>query len=237
MMNERRILNKKLVSGILVSSMVLSMTACSTRKEPEQIPTSIVYKTVVVTATPAPTNEPTPTVAPTPTPEPTPTPVPTPTPAPKETETSETTEYHSADSGIDAFWDSVYNKINKINKKIDSIEFEKVKESSIKTAKQLIDFIFYGAEMNGKTFDELKGDAKEAVYSKLQQLDKLIMKYVPDYKEKIGDGYNVVKDFASTSLEKAKAAFNKHIQININPTKTSENKKKTLKKTKKKTSK
>ena len=45
-----------------------------------------------------------------------------------------------------------------------------------------------------------------------------------------GAKYNVVKKFAGTSLEKAKAAFNKHIQININPTPTSKPKKKTLKK-------
>ena len=57
------------------------------------------------------------------------------------------------------------------------------------------------------------------------------MQYIPDYKEKIGEKYNWVKDFASTTLEKAKDVFNSHIEINVNVTKgNSKNKKLTLNK-------
>jgi hypothetical protein len=58
------------------------------------------------------------------------------------------------------------------------------------------------------------------------------MKYEPNYKEKLGQKYNLVKDFSKTTLKKAKDIFNSHIQININP--TSKPKKKTLKKKKSK---
>ena len=237
MKKERRLLNKKMVSGLLISSMLLSACSCAKRKDPEPI---VIVKTVVVTATPAPTPTNAPTPVPTPTSVPTPTPVPTEETEEEETEveetsrkeTTETTEYHSADGGIDAFWDSIYNKINKINRKIDDIDYQKIKDTTKAYAKSLIDFIFYGGTIGGKTFDELKSDIKEETFAKLQKIDSYIMKDEPNYKEKLGQKYNLVKDFSKTTLKKAKDIFNSHIQININP--TSKPKKKTLKKKKSK---
>ena len=70
--------------------------------------------------------------------------------------------------------------------------------------------------MNGVTFEELKDDGKQKVYEELQRLDSFIMQFVPDYKERLGEKYNLVKDFASTKLDEAKEIFNSHIDIDIN---------------------
>lgn len=235
MENKRRIVNKKFMASLLTTSILLSVCACNTKKE-EPVETKIIIQTVVVTATPddyketiietenttaetttETTLEPTNTPTPVPTNTNTPTPIPTNTPKPKTTTPSETTEYHSVDdSGINGTLDYIYNKINWIINKKENVDFNKVKESSIKYAKELIDFIFYGGEMNGITFDELKDDARQEVYTKLQKIDSFIMQFIPDYKEKLGEKYNWVKDFANTTLKKAKEIFNSHIDIDIN---------------------
>ena len=203
MENKRKIINNKLATGILASSLVLGACGCTKTNDDHPKEPVVVYQTVVVTATPAPTatNTPIPTN--------------TPTPTPKDDNTPPT-EYHSADDGIDAFWDDVFNKINYINWKIDNIDYNEVKETTINYAKDLIDFIFYGGEMNGMTFDELKDDAKQKVYEELQKVDSFIMEYIPDYKERLGEKYNLVKNFANTKLEEAKEIFNSHIDIDIN---------------------
>ena len=208
MENKRKFINKKLATGVLISSLALTALGCAKKDEERPVETVIVYETVLVTATPEPTKVPTNT----PTPVPTNTSTPTPTPS----DNTPPTEYHSADGGIDAFWDDVYNKINYINWRIDNIDYEEVKETTINYAKDLIDFIFYGGEMNGMTFEELKDDGKQKVYEELQRLDSFIMQYIPDYKERLGEKYNLVKDFASTKLDEAKEIFNSHIDIDIN---------------------
>ena len=214
---ENKKINKKLVSGILATSLVLSSIGCTKKDQDKPVETVIVYETVVVTATPEPTKVPTNTPRPTTTPIPTNTP--TPTEAPRDRSTPPT-EYHSADEGLDAFWDSVYNKINYTIWRIDNIDYNEVKESTINHAKELIDFIFYGGEINGITFDELKDDAKQEVYAELQRLDSFIMQFDPDYKEKIGEKYNLVKDFASTTLENAKKIINSYKEKGKNKEKT-----------------
>lgn len=226
MKKKRNKIYKKLSTGILASSLILSIIGCSDKEEKSTPETVVVVETIVVTATPTPSL--TPTNTPTPTETPTPTDIPTPTDM--ETEETPPTEYHSADEGIDATLDDLYNKINMINYKIDTFNFSKLKENAINYSKQLIDFIFYGSKINDITFDELKDETKEKIYTKLQKTDTLIMRFSPDYKEKIGEKYNLVKDFSSKTLEEAKEVFNNKIDININVNKKEKSKKLTKRK-------
>lgn len=207
-MEKIRSIKKKILTGIVASSLLLGSCACNKKEEKNDEPI-VIIQTVVVTATA------TPTPIATNTPVPTNTPIPTNTPTPTPKDSTPPTEYHSSDDGLDAFWDSIYNKINYINWRIDNTDFDKIKDSTIKYAQELIDFIFYGGEMNGVTFDELQDDAKQKVYEELQKVDSFIMQFIPDYKEKIEEKYNLVKDFSSTTLEKAKEIFNSHIEVNI----------------------
>ena len=233
MEKNRKNIYKKLTSGILAASIILGACSCAKKDEAEP---KVIIQTVIVTPTPMPTNTPTPTPVPTPTPTPTPTPVPTSTPTPTPTptpedETKETNSYGHEVGSYDAKLDSVLDTINNINEKIDSVDLKSIKESTINYAKELIDFIFYGGEINGVTFDELKDESKQKVYAQLQKIDTFIMQFVPDYKEKIGEKYNYVKDFASKTLEEAKEIINSKINIEVNVEKGKSKKKKlTLKK-------
>lgn len=233
MEKNRKNIYKKLTSGILAASIVLGACSCAKKDEAEP---KVIIQTVIVTPTPMPTNTPTPTPVPTSTPTPTPTPVPTSTPTPTPTptpedETKETNSYGHEVGSYDAKLDSVLDTINNINEKIDSVDLKSIKESTINYAKELIDFIFYGGEITGVTFDELKDESKQKVYAQLQKIDTFIMQFVPDYKEKIGEKYNYVKDFASKTLEEAKEIINSKINIEVNVEKEKSKKKKlTLKK-------
>lgn len=220
MKKKRNIINKKLVTGLITSSLLL--TSCGINNKDEKTPeTVVVVETVIVTPTPTPTPIPTPETTLETTLETTfePTPKPSITrPAPtinQEEIITPPTEYHSADDGLNATLDSIYNKINYINYEIDTFDYNEFKEESINYAKELIDFIFYGVEIDGVTFDELKDDAKEAIYEKLQAIDAILMQIDPDYKEKIGEKYNLVKEFALTTLEQAKEIFSGNIDIDI----------------------
>jgi hypothetical protein len=219
-MKKNRTIKKKILTGLVASSLLLGACACNKKEEKNNEPI-VIIQTVVVTATPTPTpiatNTPVPTNTPIPTntPVPTNTPIPTNTPTPTPKDSTPPTEYHSSDDGLNAFWDDIYNKINYINWRIDNTDFNKVKEKTIEHAKKLIDFIFYGGTIDGKTFEELSDDAKQKVYEELQKVDSFIMQFIPDYKEKIGEKYNLVKDFASTTLEKAKEIFSGHVDIDV----------------------
>ena len=62
-----------------------------------------------------------------------------------------------------------------------------------------VDFIFYDKEMNGVTFDDLTEEGKKVTLENLETIDGWIMEIAPDYKDKISEKYQVVKDFVSTT--------------------------------------
>lgn len=110
----------------------------------------------------------------------------------------------------------IYSVFQSIDNSVNNFDYQAAIESAKQEVKQLIDFIFYGAEMNGTTFEELTEDARQAVYSRLQALDQRIMQYDPDYKEQMGELYNRVQDYASTTIDRAREIINGHIDIDIN---------------------
>ena len=215
---ERRIINKKLLTGIVAGTLLLS--GCAKAEEVKTPETVVVVETVVVTPTPTPT----PRIKETTTVTTTESTRESTTETTTESTTSETTtskepgetnEYGHEEGSLEANLDSMLDGINFVNDKIDNFNYNDFKESTIDYAKQLIDFIFYGGEMNGMTFDELKEEAKEEAYEELQELDAIIMEFVPDYKEQLGDKYNKVKDFASTTFDKAKEIFSGNVDVDV----------------------
>lgn len=72
----------------------------------------------------------------------------------------------------------------------------------------MVDFIFYDKEINGIKFNDLKEETKEEIYSTFCDIDQLIMTFTPNYKENIGEKYEIVKDFTTktyyNSLNKIK---------------------------------
>lgn len=127
--------------------------------------------------------------------------------------TNETTEWYEFDDYLDpkAFekGEEIFNTFSPyIDTMEEIIQDPEKRNEALDEAKQsvitLIDFIFYGSEINGITFDELKQEEKEKIYMELQKLDAVIIKYDPDYKEKWGERYSAVKDFTTEKLDGAK---------------------------------
>ena len=82
------------------------------------------------------------------------------------------------------------------------IESEKVEQAKEKWKEYFITgvyFIFYDKEMNWVTFDDLTEEGKKVTLENLETIDGWIMEIAPDYKDKIGEKYQVVKDFVSTT--------------------------------------
>ena len=127
--------------------------------------------------------------------------------------TNETTEWYEFDDYLDpkAFekGEEIFNTFSPyVDTMEEIIQDPEKRNEALDEAKQsvitLIDFIFYGSEINGITFDELKQEEKEKIYMELQKLDAVIIKYDPDYKEKWGERYSAVKDFTTEKLDGAK---------------------------------
>lgn len=120
---------------------------------------------------------------------------------------------------------NIINGFRRVDEIINDFNYREARDNAVNEARELIDFIFYGAEMNGTTFAELTDAARLAFYERLQALDARIMEYYPDYKTDLGELYNRVRDFLSTAYENAREAFGSHISINveINPTETTMN--------------
>lgn len=67
-------------------------------------------------------------------------------------------------------------------------------ESKIKKGfTDIVDFIFYGKEINGKTFSDLKDDTKVKLLKVAFSIDKKIDDYFPNYKENLKSKYQNIK--------------------------------------------
>lgn len=103
-----------------------------------------------------------------------------------------------------------------LEKKIDSyiceFNFDKVKENVKNMAITGIDFIFYGKEIDGITFQELTYEAKNKMLSIMSCINDKIESKIPNYKDDIKDefgksyGYvtnklNHLIDYIDTELE------------------------------------
>lgn len=132
--------------------------------------------------------------------------------------TTETTDdgWWSLDDEERQFWRNLNERQAEINNAIDNFSWAEARESAINQAKTLMDFIFYGGTMNGMTFEELTMVGRLEVYSRLQALDSRIMEFYPDYKTDLGELYNRVRSFASTTLHRAREIFSGRIDVDIN---------------------
>lgn len=112
------------------------------------------------------------------------------------------------------FWNNINSKQAEINDTIENFSWAEAREDAINQAKTLIDFIFYNGTINGMTYDELSMVGRLELYTILQALDSKIMEFFPDYKTDLGESYNRVRSFSSTTLERAREIFNNNIEIN-----------------------
>ena len=83
------------------------------------------------------------------------------------------------------------SEYDSVSKKVGSVDF---KESAKNLFIKIVDFIFYGTEINGVHFNDLTMKSKMAVIKYALLLDSKINSYFPDYKQELGEKYNLVKD-------------------------------------------
>lgn len=81
---------------------------------------------------------------------------------------------------------------------IESEEFEKLKEKGKYYVTTGIDFIFFGTEINGVTFDELSTELKTRVMNDIASLDQAVESYYPNYKETLSSKYQIAAEFVSS---------------------------------------
>lgn len=84
---------------------------------------------------------------------------------------------------------------------IDENKLDQLKERGKELFTTAVDFLFYGDEYKGYTFDELTDKAKEITFDNIKIIDGLIMSVIPNYKESLEEKYNIVKDFTSESYQ------------------------------------
>ena len=106
----------------------------------------------------------------------------------KQEETLDTEEFD--------YFDQAKKEIKEL---IESEQVEQAKEKGKEYFITGVDFIFYDKEINGVTFDDLTEEGKKVTLENLETIDGWIMEIAPDYKDKIGEKYQVVKDFVSTT--------------------------------------
>ena len=83
------------------------------------------------------------------------------------------------------------SEYDSVSKKVGSVDF---KESSKNLFIKVVDFIFYGTEINGVHFKDLTMKSKMTVIKYALLLDSKINSYFPDYKQELGEKYNLIKD-------------------------------------------
>lgn len=79
----------------------------------------------------------------------------------------------------------------------------------------LVDFIFYGTEINGITFSELKQETKDKLISIVNDIDDKIESKVPNYKEEIKSDASNIYSILSDKLHKGVTYVDGKIEKNI----------------------
>ncbi len=139
--------------------------------------------------TPSATTEPTPDssqgTTETPTNPQTPTPIPSTPTTPNQTPTTPT----YTENDVIEYFQTASNNLDQQNDQNNSSFVDKAKNAFT----TVVDFIFYGKEINGYTFNELTTSAKMKIIEIALKIDSKINEYFPNYKESIKAGYENIK--------------------------------------------
>ncbi len=115
------------------------------------------------------------------------TPIPNPS-APSTPNQTPTTPTYTENDVIDYF-QTTSNNLDQQNDQNNSSFVDKAKNAFT----TVVDFIFYGKEINGYTFNELTTSAKMKIIEIALKIDSKINEYFPNYKESIKAGYENIK--------------------------------------------
>ena len=82
-----------------------------------------------------------------------------------------------------------------LEKSIEDANTEIIKQKGKEIFITFVDFIFYDGEIKGIKYSELSDGIKKQLYEDFCDIDALIIKYSPNYKDELTDKYKSVKDF------------------------------------------
>ena len=109
--------------------------------------------------------------------------------------------------------------INELETTLNTINESQVTENFTKNAKKtfidIVDFIFYGGEIKGVTFEELTDNGKEKVLELANKIDESIENKVPNYKDKISDTATKAFNNASKLIKKGSNNLNEFMKSKL----------------------
>lgn len=95
---------------------------------------------------------------------------------------------NNGESSVITYFENLDNQLDTYNNNNESLG-KTIKSNFVDG----IDFIFYGKEINGKTFGELTNSAKLKVLSLMLSIDSKIEEKIPNYKDSISSTYQNIK--------------------------------------------
>lgn len=93
------------------------------------------------------------------------------------------------------------NLEQEVDKAINEDSFSKFKEKAKEIAITGIDFIFYGTEIKGVTFEQLSDNAKNKIMAIVSRIDNKVESKIPGYKETIKEKFTQGYDYVKTKLQ------------------------------------
>ena len=114
--------------------------------------------------------------------------------------------------------DYITNPDNALDSEQNKEKLNETKEKLIKKMIILVDFIFYGTDINGITFDSLSNSAKENILNLFYKLDNVLETNYPGYKDSLEEKYSSaidkIKDTYSSKVSEEKREEIKNIKDN-----------------------
>ena len=123
----------------------------------------------------------------------------------KEEYNEDTTTYSQNDETAIATFNDIEKEVDTI---LNSENISNAKDKVKGTFITIVDFIFYGSEINGVTFDELTDSGKQKVLEIANQIDNKIENKFPSYKDTISDTTKKAFNKASVLIKKGASNLN-----------------------------
>lgn len=95
----------------------------------------------------------------------------------------------SSENGIISYFENLNNEVDTYSNNQNESLGKTIKSKFV----ECIDFIFYGTEIKGKTFEQLSNEAKIKIISITLSIDSKIDEYFPGYKDTINKSYQNIK--------------------------------------------
>ena len=112
------------------------------------------------------------------------------------------TKENKSEEEINSYIKTIKSEVDTLTTKEDLTPDEKTTLKN--TFITLTDFILYGGEINGKTFEQLTDEVKQEIISVYEQIDEAIEEKHPGYKEEIKDNATKTYTDIKEKLEEAK---------------------------------